>query len=113
MPKFLYNNFMAVPILRVPSLTYDRVHEYRVGPRGTIEHRLTLQEGGKRSDGTSEWTVASKDYIRAAVCHAQSYVTEWFRARGITCESVAAMIEREKRTKKPSRAKAAPHLVLR
>lgn len=109
--ELLYNEQMAVSILRVPSLAYDRVHEYRVGPGGAIEHRWTLQEGGKRSDGTSEWTVASKDFIRAAVCHAQSYVTDWFQARGITCERIAALIEREKRTKKPSRAKATPHPV--
>lgn len=111
--ELLYNEQMAVSILRVPSLAYDRVHEYRVGPRGAIEHRWTLQEGGKRSDGTSEWTVASKDFIRAAVCHAQSYVTDWFQARGITSERIAALIEREKRTKKSSRTKTAPHLVLK
>jgi len=84
-----------------------------MGPRGVIEHRWTLQEGGKRSDGTSEWTVASKDFIRAAVCHAQSYVTDWFQARGITCERIAALIEREKSTKKSSRTKAVPRQVLK
>lgn len=99
---------MAANILRIPSLTYDRVHEYRVGPSGVIEHRWTLQEGGQRRDGTSEWTAASNDFIRTAVCDAQSHVKDWFLARGISCERISALIEEERRAKKPSRGKPAP-----
>ncbi len=102
---------MAVSVLRIPSLTYDRVHEYRVGAGGTIEHRWTLQEGGQRSDGTSEWIVASNDFIRSTVCHAQTHVKDWFQARGISCERISALIEEERRTKKPTRGKTAPGLV--
>ncbi len=99
---------MAINVLRIPGLTYDRVHEYRVGPSGAIEHRWTLQEGGQRSDGTSEWVVATNDFIRTAVCHAQSHVRDWFQARGISCERISALIEEERRTKKPTRGKTAP-----
>ena len=106
-----YNRRMAVSVLRIPSLTYDRVHEYRVGAGGTIEHRWTLQEGGQRSDGTSEWIVASNDFIRSTVCHAQTHVKDWFQARGISCERISALIEEERRTKKPTRGKTAPVLV--
>lgn len=108
---FGYNLRMAINVLRIPSLTYDRVHEYRVGPSGAIEHRWTLQEGGQRSDGTSEWVVATNDFIRTAVCHAQSHVRDWFQARGISCERISALIEEERRTKKPTRGKTAPVLV--
>lgn len=103
-----YNAYMAVNVLRIPSLTYDRVHEYRMGPKGVIEHRWTLQEGGQRSDGTSEWIVATNDFIRTAVCHAQSHVRDWFQARGISCERISALIEEERRAKKPTRGKTAP-----
>ena len=110
-PVLGYNVAMAINVLRIPSLTYDRVHEYRVGPGGAIEHRWTLQEGGQRSDGTSEWVVATNDFIRTAVCHAQSHVRDWFQARGISCERISALIEEERRTKKPTRGKTAPVLV--
>lgn len=110
-PIFGYNLRMAINVLRIPGLTYDRVHEYRVGPSGAIEHRWTLQEGGQRSDGTSEWVVATNDFIRTAVCHAQSHVRDWFQARGISCERISALIEEERRTKKPTRGKTAPVLV--
>jgi hypothetical protein len=92
-------------VLKIRSAAYNRVHEYRVGPKGLIQHRWTLENGGELPDGSSKWIVASKDFIRADVFNARRNVAEWFRAKGITFEHISALIRDEQSKKTPTRDK--------
>ena len=87
-------------VLRIRSASEDCVHEYRSGPNNVnFLHRWIKDDGSPHGDGSSEWTIARRDYIRNAVCGANYEAKAWFKARGITCEAIS----KELWGKKPGR----------
>jgi hypothetical protein len=77
--------------IRIHSASADRsenVHEYKDGPSGRVMHRWIREDGSTYTDGRSEWTFATDDFIRQVVCYGNPQEIAWFEKRGYTCEKI-------------------------